>query len=188
MGLAAGHQASLIPYERSGRSCYCHANNGISFVTTLIPVWPFQCASTVPATPRPPNPFKQPLQQCSSVETINKSIRINSYNCTIVYLSSAGPKQHEMWALRLVSASEFQWYWLIDCLSAAVGHFPVWIWMLQHVLCCARNLKFGDVLVLWSRRTRKSEFSQMTWNQSMVDMLAWKNDQSRIFLWKFHID
>lgn len=92
MGLAAGHRASLIPYERSGRSCYCHANNGISFVATLIPVWPFQSASTVLPTPPPHPPPKQPLQQCSSVETINKSIRIDSNNCAIVYLSSTGPK------------------------------------------------------------------------------------------------
>lgn len=62
--LAMGHWARLIPYERSGRSRYCHANNGISFVATLVPACSFNC---------PPKTSCSPLPQCSA-ETINKSL------------------------------------------------------------------------------------------------------------------
>lgn len=48
--------ALLIPYERSGRRCCCHANNGISFApphnTSLLHLIPTVCTSYNKAPPR----------------------------------------------------------------------------------------------------------------------------------------
>lgn len=62
--LAMQQWALLIPYERSGRSRYCHANNGISFVATLIPACSFKLSLHAPVTPC------LPLQDYSSCEMI----------------------------------------------------------------------------------------------------------------------
>lgn len=75
--LAMGHGALLIPYERSGRSRYCHANNRISFVATLIPACSFKLSLCSQITPH------LPLQQCS--ETINK-LFFNYSNNHLLYI------------------------------------------------------------------------------------------------------
>lgn len=75
--LAAGIGPCWSPYEGSGRSCYCRANDGISFVATLIPARSFKL------TPRPTMTTRMPWQRYTKKQSIRSfsAISIPAKNC-----------------------------------------------------------------------------------------------------------